>query len=73
MRAKSGRITGCTSQYKKIDMLVSKRKETNTEQLFTKKLVALIGLIANRLCLNSLCFDWQTDDYFGGNRNVETN
>ena len=54
-------------------MLVSKRKETNTEQLFTKKLVALIGLIANRLCLNSLCFDWQTDDYYGGNRNVETN
>ena len=54
-------------------MLVSKRKETNTEQLFTKKLVALIGLIANRQFLNSLCFDQQTDDYDGGNRDVETN
>ena len=33
-------------------MLVLKRKETNDEQLHTKKLVALIGLIANRQGLN---------------------
>ena len=35
--------------------------------------MALIGLIANGLDVNSLCFNWEINSNDGGDRNVDIN